>query len=59
MTDELNPFVYDDPLPPDALIDRDEELTITSSSALVRAPRITTSSSDRGMRGGVETAGRW
>ena len=25
MTDELNPFVYDDPLPPDALIDRDEE----------------------------------
>jgi len=22
MTDELNPFVYDDPLPPDALIDR-------------------------------------
>ena len=25
MVDELNPFVYDDPLPPDALIDRDEE----------------------------------
>jgi hypothetical protein len=25
MADELNPFVYDDPLPPDALIDRDEE----------------------------------
>lgn len=25
MADELNPFVYDDPLPPDALVDRDEE----------------------------------
>ncbi len=25
MVDELNPFVYDDPLPPDALIDRDDE----------------------------------
>ncbi len=25
MLEELNPFVYDDPLPPDGLIDRDEE----------------------------------
>jgi hypothetical protein len=25
MVDELNPFVYDDPLPPDGLIDRDEQ----------------------------------
>jgi uncharacterized protein len=25
MAEELNPFVYDDPLPPDALVDRDEE----------------------------------
>jgi hypothetical protein len=25
MVDELNPFIYDDPLPPDALVDRDEE----------------------------------
>jgi hypothetical protein len=25
MAYELNPFVYDDPLPADALIDRDEE----------------------------------
>jgi hypothetical protein len=25
MANELNPSVYDDPLPPDALIDRDEE----------------------------------
>jgi hypothetical protein len=25
MVNELNPFIYDDPLPPDALVDRDEE----------------------------------